>query len=122
MSFFKRKKEKARTFEYPSWEQVVEIMYDKQLEVYDEKTIKVIYSKDKSMRYVITQGEDKFIRYRLERLYSLEEEGEYIADQKDALPAIWEPALESQKGSVFSDESDALNQIYSEANYKKFFI
>ena len=44
----------------PSWETVVEMMYDKHLDAFSDEVVKVIYSKDRSMRYVVLKDEKGF--------------------------------------------------------------
>jgi len=44
----------------PSWETVVEMMYDKHLDAFSDEVVKVIYSKDRSMRYVVLKDEKEF--------------------------------------------------------------
>ena len=76
----------------PAWETIVEMMYDQHLDVYTDKVIQVIYSKDKSKRYVILQDENGFLTYQLEAIYQYDpDEWQYIASNKNALPAMWVP-------------------------------
>ena len=79
----------------PSWETVVEMMYDKHLDAFSNEVVKVIYSKDRSMRYVVLKDEKGFITYQLEAIYQYDEdEWKYICSRNNVLPAMWEPYRE----------------------------
>ena len=87
-----KKNSKEETPPMPSWETVVEMMYDKHLDAFSGEVVKVIYSKDRSMRYVILKDEKDFFTYQLEAIYQYDEdEWKYICLHDNALPAMWEP-------------------------------
>ena len=53
MNFFTKlfkKKLKEETPPMPSWETVVEMMYDKHLDAFSDEIVKVIYSKDRILQ------------------------------------------------------------------------
>ena len=63
MNFFTKLFKKKAVVEIPpmpSWETVVEMMYDKHLDAFSDEVVKVIYSKDRSMRYVVLKDEKDF--------------------------------------------------------------
>ena len=77
-----------------SWETVVEMMYDKYLDAFSDEVVKVIYSKDRWMRYVVLKDEKEFFTYQLEAIYQYDEdEWKYICSHDNVLPAMWEPAI-----------------------------
>ena len=41
----------------PSWDKIVELLYDKNLDSFCDEVINVLYSKDNSMRYVVLKDE-----------------------------------------------------------------
>ena len=56
MNFFAKlfkKKQIPEISPMPSWEAVIELLYDKHLDAFSDKVVEVIYSKDRSMRYVV---------------------------------------------------------------------
>ena len=60
MNFFTKlfkKKAVVETPPMPSWETVVEMMYDKHLDAFSDEVVKVIYSKDRSIRYIVLKDE-----------------------------------------------------------------
>ena len=64
MNFFTKLFKKKAVVEIPpmpSWETVVEMMYDKHLDAFSDEVVKVIYSKDRSMRYVVLKDEKVFL-------------------------------------------------------------
>ena len=106
----------------PSWETVVEIMYDKHLDAFSNEVINVIYSKDRSMRYVILKDEKGLFTYQLEAIYQYDEdEWKYICSHDDALPAMWEPFRGIVGRSVFNNTDALLKEMKAEPDYKKYF-
>ena len=66
MNFLTKLFKKKPVVEIPprhSWETVVEMMYDKHLDAFSDEVVKVIYSKDRSMRYVVLKDEKEFFTY-----------------------------------------------------------
>ena len=60
MNFFTKLFKKKSVVEIPpmpSWETVVEMMYDKHLDAFSDEVVKVIYSKDRSIRYIVLKDE-----------------------------------------------------------------
>ena len=107
----------------PSWEKIVELLYDKNLDSYCDEVINVLYSKDNSMRYVVLKDEKGIFTFQLEAIYQFDEdEWKYICSNDDALPAMWEPYLGNCGSSLFSNEKDLMKQIKFEPEYKQYFI
>ncbi len=120
-SIFK-KKQKASIPPMPPWESVVEIMYDKQLDSFLDEVVKVIYSKDKTKRYVILKSKKGFLTYGLETIYPFDEdEWQWIGREKDALPAYWGNCSGSGVKSVFEKEEELLHELTFESEYKLYF-
>ena len=119
---FKRKS-KEETPTMPSWETVVEMMYDKHLDVFSDEVVKVIYSKDRSMRYVVLMDEKDFFTYQLEAIYQYDEdEWNYICSHDNALPAMWEPFRGIVGKSVFENMDELLKELKAEPEYKSYFL
>ena len=73
MNFFTKLFKKKAVVEIPpmpSWETVVEMMYDKHLDAFSDEVVKVIYSKDRSMRYVVLKDEKDFSLINLKQSIS----------------------------------------------------
>ena len=106
----------------PDWETVVEIMFDQKLESFADEVVNVIYSKDKSMRYVIIKDENSIFTYVLEALHMFDDdEWKYISEQPNALPAIWDPYYKQWGFSHFGSEEDLMKELIHEPEYKQFF-
>ena len=106
----------------PSWETVVKMMYDKHLDAFSDEVVKVIYSKDRSMRYVVLKDEKEFFTYQLEAIYQYDEdEWKYICSHDNALPAMWEPFRGIVGKSVFENIDELLNELKAEPEYKQYF-
>ena len=126
MEWFKRLfKKRGRSTDaplMPSWNEIVEMLYDKGLDAFSDEVVNVVYSKDKSMRYVVFKDEKGFLTYQLEAIYQFDvEEWKYICSNNDALPAMWEPFRGIVGRSVFSREDDLLREMKEEPEYKQYF-
>ena len=126
MNFFTKlfkKKSKEETPPMPSWETVVEMMYDKHLDAFSEEVVRVIYSIDRSMRYVVLKNEKGYFTYQLEAIYQYEvDEWKYLSAQEDVLPALWEPFRGIVGKSIFENMDDLLKEIKAEAEFKHYFL
>lgn len=119
---FKPKIIDKEILEKPDWETVVEMMYDKQLDCFDDEIIRVIYSEDKSKRYLILKKSNGILTYLLEYIYQFDdEEWNYISNQENALPAMWEPYYTDWGVSHFEKEEELMNELIHEPEYKRFF-
>lgn len=125
MNFFTKlfkKKLKEETPPMPSWETVVEMMYDKHLDAFSDEIVKVIYSKDRSMRYVVLKDEKGLFTYQLEAIYQYDEdEWKYICSHDNALPAMWEPFRGIVGKSFFENLDELLKELNAEPEYKSYF-
>ena len=117
-----RKKPKQDIPPMPSWEAIVEIMRDKHLDGFIDEVVKVIYSKDRSMRYVILKDENGLFTYQLEAIYQHDEdEWKYICAHDNALPAMWAPFRGILGKSVFANTNELLIEMKAEPEYKQYF-
>ena len=117
-----KKKSKEETPTIPSWETVVEMMYDKHLDAFSDEVVNVIYSKDRSMRYVVLKDEKDFFTYQLEAIYQCDEdEWKYICSYDNALPAMWEPFRGIVGKSVFENIDELLKELKAEPEYTHYF-
>ncbi len=124
MFFFrkKRKKSEVSVKNMMPWEEIVEFMYNKGLSfTEDQSVIKVIYSKDKTKRFVVLKSNKGFYTYRYENLFKFDEdEWKYICNTEDAEPAYWGESSERAK-SFCGTEEDVINCLVSEPEYLKYF-
>ena len=117
--FRKFRKEKRIVPPMPEWNEIVEMLYDKNLDFLDSTVEKVIYSKDKSKRYVVLKSDKGFFTYRLEKIYQLDEEEWSYRCSFDLTPAFWQNVDDGSK-SILSTLEDALNELKQEAESKFF--
>ena len=117
--FRKFRKEKRIVPPMPEWNEIVEMLYDKNLDFLDSKVEKVIYSKDKSKRYVVLKSDKGFFTYRLEKIYQFDEEEWSYRCSFDLTPAFWQDVDNGNK-SIFSTLEDALKELKQEVEYKFF--
>ena len=115
----KFRKEKRVVPKMPEWNEIVEMLYDKNLDFLDLTVEKVIYSRDKAKRYVILKSDKGFFSYRLEEIYQLGDEEWSYRCSFDLTPAFWQEVDNGSK-SIFSTLEDALKELEQEAEYKFF--
>ena len=121
-SLFKKEEVAKRVTTRTGWETVLKMMYDTGLDAFEDEVVKVVYSKDKSMRYVILRDEQSIFTYQLEAIYQYDdEEWKYICDSNGALPAMWESHYEGWCGSRFNNIDDLMKALIYEPEYKQFF-
>lgn len=117
-----RKKSRRDVPVMPTWETIVAMMFDQHLDGYADEVVRVIYSKDKSKRYVILKDDNGFFTYQLEAIYQYDpEEWRYIASNKDALPAMWEPLHGITGKSIFENTEELLKEMSTEPEYQQYF-
>ncbi len=105
----------------PAWEETVDMMYDKELDGRIDEVVEVIYSHDRTKRFVFMKSEHGYYKYSYEILYGLtEEEWMYTGSNPDALPAIWEGA--DGRRSFFDDLQGALDSVKNSPEYKTDFF
>ena len=125
MSFFKRLFQKEKPKEIPAmppWSEIVEMMKDKHLDAFADEVVRVVYSADKTMRYVVLKDEKGLFTYQLEAIYQFDEdEWKYICSHNDALPAMWEPFRGFAGKSFFENEEELLKEMEEEPEYKQYF-
>lgn len=124
MKFFKRLFQKEKPKEVPvmpPWPEIVEMMQDKYLDAFVDEVVSVVYSIDKTMRYVVLKDERGLFTYQLEAIYQFDEdEWKYICSHNDALPAMWEP-FRNVGRSLFENEEELLKEMKEEPEYKHYF-
>ena len=106
----------------PSWEETVQLMYDKGLDSFAHEVIRVLYSKDKSRRYVVYRIRNNLLQYRLERLFQFDEDEwkYYLCRDNNALPGYW--CEDGGKNvSVFNIMDDLLKELQSDPEYQQYF-
>ncbi len=119
--FFSRNEENAFS-PMTSWEKIVAIMYDKYLDAFADEVVDVVYSKDKSMRYVVLKDEKGLFTFQLEAIYQFDkEEWKYICSNDDALPAMWEPLRGNIGSSFFENIEELFKEMAEEPEYKLYF-
>ena len=107
----------------PSYQNVVEMMFDQYLDVFAVEVVRVIYSKNKEMRYVVLRDENGLFSYQIEAIYQYDEhEWKYIYSADNlALPAMWEPLNGIICNSIFENEEDLLRELKCEPIYMQYF-
>ena len=125
MNFFKRlfQNEKPKEFPpMPPWAEIVKMMYDKSLDAFVDEVVRVVYSADNTMRYVVLKDEKGLFTYQLEAIYQFDEdEWKYICSNNVALPAMWEPFSGIVGKSFFENEEELLKEMKEEPEYKQYF-
>ena len=106
----------------PSWEEIVQMMYDKDLDCWSDEIARVIYNPEHTERFLILKSERGFYKYVYEKLCQFDEEDwTYIGNQPGALPAAWN-MVGDHCVSLFSDIEEALEAIKALPEYKIYFL
>lgn len=125
MNFFKRLFQKEKPKEFPAmppWVEIVKMMYDKSLDAFVDEVVRVVYSADNTMRYVVLKNEKGLFTYQLEAIYQFDaDEWKYICSNNVALPAMWEPFRGIVGKSFFENEEELLKEMKEEPEYKQYF-
>ena len=125
MNFFKRLFQNEKPKEFPAmppWAELVEMMYDKSLDAFVDEVVRVVYSADNTMRYVVLKDEKGLFTYQLEAIYQFDaDEWKYICSNNVALPAMWEPFSGIVGKSFFENEEELLKEMKEEPEYKQYF-
>ena len=109
----KRKRKRA----FPI-EEIAEALYDKQLSFTDYEIVKVIYSSDKTKRFIILKSLNAFYKYTYEEICVLDEdEWKYCCNDANAYPAFWETRDKSSAYSFFGTENEAFLSMKQESEY-----
>ena len=103
------------------WRELVTIMYDRNLDNRDDRVVKVLYTRDCTKRYVITEKNGMFT-YELEYIQRFDDdEWRYICNIEDALPALWVPFHNDSRKSLFDSMDDLMKDLVSQPEYIKHF-
>ena len=125
MNFFKRLFQNEKPKEFPAmppWAELIEMMYDKSLDAFVDEVVRVVYSADNTMRYVVLKDEKGLFTYQLEAIYQFDaDEWKYICSNNVALPAMWEPFRGIVGKSFFENEEELLKEMKEEPEYKQYF-
>lgn len=106
----------------PPWSEIVEMMQDKYLDAFVDEVVRVVYSADNTLRYVVLKDVKGLFTYQLEAIYQFnEDEWKCICSHNDALPAMWEPFRGIVGKSVFENEEELLKEMKEEPEYKQYF-
>ena len=100
--------------------EIAERMYNKSLDRFTGKVLKVIYSENKTERYVILKNENGIIHFVFEKIELYDEETlNYFEGSPDALPAYWN-GFDTPR-SFYGTLEDALNNLKFEPKYRQYF-
>lgn len=120
---FGKAKSKTEIPPMPSWEEIIEIMYDKSLEFSNGVSIiRVIYSNDKDKRYILFKSDRGFYKYIYQEIRGFTDyEWPYLANLDE--PAFWQEVRSGAfEVSIFGTEEEAMKTLVSEPNYLAYFI
>ena len=118
------KKKKVDIAPMPPYDEIVKSLYDKELNYPDSIEIcQVIYSKDKSKRFVILKSNKGFFKYTYEEVCVFDELdwASHYAYIENIKPGWWEPKDRSFAYSFFGTEQEAFEALKRETEYKQFF-
>ena len=104
------------------WNEIVELMYGKELNYIDCQIVDVIYSLDKARRYVIVKDENGYLTFGLEKIELDDEDTLDYFPPSDEPPAYWTPEYhDSGTKSIFDDMKNLMRELKSQPEYKTYF-
>lgn len=119
---FQNNKQTPESLSLPSWSDTVSIMYNKQLDCFGDELIDVLYTSDRTKRFVLLKSSKGYFRYVYEELHSFtEEEWKYVSSGKNPLPATWEPSPGWQGTSLYGTLEDTWKELKLSPEYKSYF-
>ena len=120
-----KKNKKYECPDMPSYDEIVNMMYDKELSFAEDlEIIDVIYSNDRTKRFIILKSLNGFYKYTYEEICICDkDEWEYLSrcNLDDVRPAWWEPKDKSFAYSFFGREEEALVSLKLTSEYKLYF-
>lgn len=120
--FCKKQKEEKVIKPMPPWEEIVEIMYGKNIDCFIDEVVDVFYSEDRTKRFIILKRQDGLYSYTYETIYQFdEEEWVYVYENEKTLPAMWQTPTGEGNSSLFDNKEHVLKEINSSAYYKTYF-
>ncbi len=106
----------------PSWEEVIEALYDTDLDSFPHEVVEVLYTKDCSKRYIILRSTGGFYTYHLEGISIRdEEEWQNYPSHENIFPAWWEPIERNNEKSFFGTLEECKANLYAESDYQQYF-
>ncbi len=118
------KKENQSPPPLPSWEEVVEGLYDKNLDSFPHDVIEVLYSRDRSERYVILKSKAGFYTYLFQRISTWDkDEWVNLSSHENIAPGWWEePLLRDNQKSFLGSLEELKAELYAEVDYQQHFV
>lgn len=85
LSFLSKEKKKIPALPpLPSWSEAVSVMYNKQLNCFGDELVDVLYTPDKTKRFVLLKSDKGYFRFVYEELHPFtEEEWMYVSRGKN---------------------------------------
>lgn len=120
---FINRKNRTSTPPIPPIEEIANTLYGKQLSNFiDAEVVKVIYSVNKTKRFIILKSLKGFYKYTYEEIYVYDEdEWTCCCNDENAYPACWISKDKSSIFSFFGTEGEVLAVIMSESEYILYF-
>ena len=118
------KKKKVDIAPMPPYDEIVKSLYDKELNYPDSiKICQVIYSKDKSKRFVVLKSNKGFFKYTYEEVCVFDELDwtSHFCYIENIKPGWWESKNSSFAYSFFGTEKEAMIALKSESIFKQYF-
>ena len=119
---FQKKKPIPEPPPRPSWSETVSIMYHKQLDCFGDEVVDVLYTPDKTKRFVLLKSDKGYFKFIYEELHSFTgEEWMYVSRGNNPLPAIWEPSAGWQGTSLYATLEDTWKELKLSPEYKLYY-
>lgn len=111
--------------EMPSHDEIVDMLYGKELSFIDDlEIVDIIYSNDKTKRFIVLKSMNGFYKYTFEEICICDkDEWEYLnrCGSDDVRPAWWATNDRNFAYSFFGNEEEAMDSLKSTSEYRLYF-
>ncbi len=117
------KKQKQTPPPLPSWKEVVDTLYDQDLDSFPHEVVEVLYSHDRSKRYVILKSNSGFYTFRFEKIGIWDkEEWDNLPSHENIIPGWWDEPLEgNNEKSFYGTFEELMAALYTDVYYQQYF-
>ena len=107
----------------PPMEEITEKLSREEPKLVDCEIIRVIYSRDKTKRFILFRSDKGFYKYTYEQIFVFDEEEWGIVSHihENPYPAYWGSVDSFCARSFFGTEEDALSALKQETEYLQYF-
>lgn len=114
------------SFDFPARDEIIQMMFDKDLDSWNGEVQNVIYSIDKTKRFVILKNKNVY-KYTFQEIhfFDYDEYAWFCADSLEpnkVMPAYWESEDTAGAYSFFGTLEETMKNMCLDPNYITYFV